>query len=132
MPWRSSTRRPGSAKKVDEETIRTRDSLRELAEEGNAGVDVQAFSVMSVDESAVEVWLARIVHGEKWRVFGVELRPEIEAAFLEPAFEIALRDLVRAIQKRILRLEKSHRRVFVGNARQRTHSRGCAFLYGGR
>src|SRR6266478_3125045 len=131
-PRRSSTRRPGSAKKVDEKTIGARDSFRELAKEGNARVDVQAFAVTSIDESAVQVRLARIVHGEKRRVFGVELRPEIEAAFLDPAFEIALRDLVRAIQKRIVGLEKFHRRVFVGDARQRTRSRGCAFLYGGR
>src|SRR6266436_2583087 len=131
-PRRSSTRRPGSAKKVDEKTIGARDSLRELTEEGNARVDVQASAIMSIDESAVQVRLARIVHGEKRRVFGVELRPEIEAAFLQPDFEIALRDLVRAIQKRIVGLEKFHRRVFVGDARQRTQSRGCAFLYGRR
>src|SRR5713226_9551341 len=92
-----STRRAGGAEKIDEEVVGAGNAFGKLAEEGNAGVDVYTFAVVGIDEGAGQVLFAGIVHGEKWRVFRIELRPEIEAAFLNPAFEVALRDLIRTI-----------------------------------
>src|SRR6266852_6017605 len=122
--------RTRSAQEIDEETVSAGDSFRKLAEESDAGVNVDAFSVTGVHDRAVLLGLAGILHGQEWRVLRIELRPEIEAAVLNPALEIALRDFVGPIEKRIRGLEKFHRRIFVGNARQRTRRRGCSFLRG--
>src|ERR1700674_542908 len=102
---------PGSAalrraQEIDKETVRSGHAFGQLTEEGDAGVDVRAFAVVRVNEAAFELQLAGIVHREERSVLRVELRPEIKAALLHPAFEVVLRDFVGAIEKRIVRLEE--------------------------
>src|SRR5271163_1584741 len=107
-----------SAEKIYEEPVRAWDTFGNLAEESDARVDVHAFSITRVDQRAVEVRLAGIVHGQYGGVFWIKLRPVVESALLHPALEVVLRDFVRAIEKRIVRLEKFDGRIFVGDARE--------------
>ncbi len=116
----SLARWAGGAQEIDEQAVRAGDAFGELAEERDAGVDVEAFAVACIDDRTVLLRLAGIVHGEERRVLGIELRPEVEASFLNPTFEIILGDFVWPIQKRIIRLQKFHRRLFVSDPRQRT------------
>lgn len=108
----------GRAQEIDEQAIGAGDPFRKLAEEGKAGVDVNTFAEMGVNESAIERGLARIIHGEQGSVARIEIAPEIEAALLKPIVEIGLCDLVGVIEQRIVWLEKCYVRVFVGNARE--------------
>src|SRR5579864_1356680 len=96
--------RPLSADQVDEEAIRARHSIRQLPEERQTGVDVRSFAEVCINQSAIQVRLAGIVHCQQRRVLGIELRPEIEAAFLHPALEILLRDLIWRVEQWIVRL----------------------------
>src|SRR5260221_1729706 len=89
------------------------DAFGELAEEGDPGVDVDALAETGVHDCAVLLGLTGIPHSEKRCVLRVELRPEIEAAFLDPALEIAWRDFVGATYKRVRGLEYVHPRIFV-------------------
>ena len=75
------------------------DTFGDLAKESDARVDVHAFAVARVDQRAVEVRLAGIVHGQDRGVFWIKLCPVVESALLHPAFEVVLRDFVRAIQE---------------------------------
>src|SRR5882762_11533750 len=84
FPKRELTRCLRCAQQIDEEAVGTGDALGEFAEEGEAGVDVDAFAEVRVDEAAIEIFFAGVVHGEKRRVFGVEVAPVVEAALLHP------------------------------------------------
>src|SRR6266481_7934198 len=109
---------PRGAEKIDEEAVRSGNTFGQLTEESEPRVNVSSFAIPRVDEPAIQLGLARIVHGQERRVFRIELRPEIESALLHPAVEIILSDLVRTIQQRIIRLQKFDRRIFVRDARE--------------
>src|SRR5690348_837028 len=82
---------PGrSADQVDEKSKRAGHAVGNLPEESDAGVDVHAFAVVRINEAAVEIRFAGIVHREKRGVLGIELRPVVEPALLNPAVEIIL------------------------------------------
>ncbi len=115
---------PRGAEHIDEQAVRSGNTFRQLPEEGKPRVNVRPFSVMRVDEPAIQLRLARIAHGQQRRVFRIELRPEIEPALLHPALEIILRNLVGTVQQRISRLQKFDRRILVGDARQRPGGAG--------
>src|SRR5260370_22620261 len=94
------------------------DAFGEFAEEGEAGVDVDAFAEMSVDEAASEVFFAGVVDGEERRVFGVEVAPVVEAAFLDPIFEICGGDFVGGVEQWVVGVKEFHFGGFVGDARR--------------
>src|SRR5260370_22435682 len=114
----ASTRRAGGGEGNEEEEVGAGGPFGELAEEGQAGVDVDALAVARVNERAGLLRVAGIIHGQQGRVFAVELRPQIQAALLHPAIKIRFGDFVGAIEKRVAGLEKFHQRVFVGDAWQ--------------
>jgi hypothetical protein len=88
----------GGAQEIDEEAVGAGNAFGELAEEGETRVDVGAFAVAGVDQAAIQVFFAGIVHGEKRRVAGIEIAPEVQAALLNPVFEVGLGDFVWAVK----------------------------------
>src|SRR6266478_905603 len=107
------------AQQVDEQTVGSGNAFRQLTEESQPRVNIRAFAHARIDEGTVEFRLTWIVHRQKWNVFRIELRPEIKPALLYPALEVALADLIGAVQQRVGGLEQFDGRVFVRNARQR-------------
>src|SRR5260221_227302 len=107
-----------STEQIHEETVGAGDAFGEFAEKGEAGVDVDAFAERRVDEATVEVFFVGVVHGEKRRVFGVEVAPVVEATLLDPVLKIGGGDFVGRVEKRIVGLQKFHFGGFVGDARR--------------
>src|ERR1700751_4591936 len=81
-------RRLRGAEQIHEEAVGARNAFGEFAEEGEAGVDVNAFAERCVDDAAVQIFFAGVVHSKERRVFGVEVAPVVEAPLLDPALEI--------------------------------------------
>src|SRR5258708_31169073 len=77
FPKRELTRCLRGAQQIDEEAVGAGGALGEFAEEGGAGVDVDAFAEGRVDEAAIEIFFAGGGHGAERRVFGVDVAPVI-------------------------------------------------------
>src|SRR5882757_3547601 len=93
---------------IDEEAVGAGDAFGEFAEEGEAGVDVDAFAEMRVDEAAIEIFFAGVMHGKERGVFGVEVAPVIEATFLDPVLEVGGGDFVGRVEQRVVGLQEFH------------------------
>ena len=101
---------PGLADQVDEQAIGAGDAGGKLAEEREAGIDVDAFAVARVDQSrrSASGSLA-VLQAEDRLIRRGKSAPEIEAALLIPAFEIRLGNFVRRVQQRDYRARESAR-----------------------
>src|SRR5438445_13437224 len=70
---------------IREEAIRTRDTSGELSEEAQPGIHVRALAHRGHEQSALERWLAGIVHLDERRVGGIPIMREIQSPLLHPA-----------------------------------------------
>src|SRR5207245_4062055 len=70
---------------IREEAIRTRDTSGELSEEAQPGIHVRALARRGHEQSALERWLAGIVHLDERRVGGIPIMREIQSPLLHPA-----------------------------------------------
>src|SRR2546429_8012364 len=61
---------------IREEAIRTRDTSGELSEEAQPGIHVRALAHRGHEQSALERWLAGIVHPDERRVGGIPILRE--------------------------------------------------------
>src|SRR5579864_1506098 len=96
------------AEQINEQPVCSRNPCRQLPEKCQAGINVNPLAVLRVDEAARGVRFSWIVHGEHGVVARVEmLTEEIEAAFLDPAAEIILRNAVRKTQQRAGRVKEA-------------------------
>src|SRR5688572_10841095 len=94
-PGRACSSRPSwsrSGEEVGEEAVCARDARGELAEEDQAGVDPAPLAVAGDERRAVERRLPRIGGAEERLVALVPLRREVDAALLDPAFEVGRTD----------------------------------------
>src|SRR5208337_4018640 len=81
-----------------------------------SGVDVGALAIARVDQAAIQVGFAGVMHGEERRVAGIEVAPVIEAAFLDPVVEVGGGDFVGRIEKKIGGLKKFLLGCLIGDA----------------
>src|SRR5579864_6331894 len=105
-----------NTQQVDVESNRPGYSEGQLPEEGIAGVDVPALTVLRDEQPALLRRLAGIVAGEQGRKMRVPLVHEVQAAFLHPAVEILLGDRIGVVKYGALRVKNGDRRLLHGNA----------------
>jgi hypothetical protein len=88
-------------------------SFRQLAVKRQAFINVDAFAVGSIQESAFLRRLVGIVHLNQRHVVRIPARYEPVAALLHPAGKVVGGNLVGLAHHRIPGLQDAHRRLFI-------------------
>src|ERR1035437_2839338 len=101
---------------VGEEAIGPRDTRGELSEERESGVDEGPIAVPRYEERSLRLLLARVGHREERLVPLVPASREVEPSLLDPALEVPWTDSVRDGKQRVVRVERTNRSLFDGDA----------------
>src|SRR5207244_13630641 len=101
---------------IREEAIRTGDTSGELSEEAQPGIHVRALAHRGHEQSALERWLAGIVHLDERRVGRIPIMREIQSPLLHPAPPVVGPDVVGDVEPGAREVQNPPRRGLVGQA----------------
>ena len=96
-------RLPSERQQVGEQPVGPGHPGRELAEEGEAGVDVDPLAYPGHQQAPLEVGGVRVLHREQRRVGRVPGVGEVEPPLLDPALPVRRADLVGGVEDRARR-----------------------------
>ena len=103
------------AQQIHIQPNRSRHARRQLPEECVSGVDVRAFAVLRAQQPAFLRFFSGIMACQQRPEMIVPLIHEVQAAFLHPTVEVALRDLVGIMKDTVFGSQHIHRRFFDRN-----------------
>src|SRR5882757_2466529 len=98
---------------ISQQPVSSRHSGRQLPEKDQACINKFPFSITGYHQAAFLLGFSRIFHGQYSLISRIGLPGKIDPSLLYPSFEIFIRDLIREIQHRMLRLQEVHVGIFI-------------------